>query len=397
MHFRFIAKNVWQYMCKRKLNFILTVVISIVTMYLLEMVLTLAGESYYSIYAVSNTIVNTEYLNINVQMAPAEFKYCSKVEIFDKELQDAFPNRYGKFMFVDTNLQNQDTGMVDSVPVLYIDSSLEDLCTTPIYLEQNTTQGKNDGIKAYAGWSLSGQYPKGTVLKNTNIGSELEVIGILDKGQAWLPALLFHTNKAVVSLDECMVAEMDEGFFRVSPDFYANAFNSFYIKCETEKEAAAAKAKVKEIADRNGILYYMNTVEELISQERNENKELFRSIGNLTIFVVLIAVLAFATANLADVCSRHTEFGIMYINGVSSLDIFLMIWMENLVKFMAAFGISTSLYARELEKTGIYVLTNIVLPILVVALILFSVLLSYLLFCTIKRKNILSLLGGVRL
>lgn len=395
MHIGFIIKNVLDYMYKRKINFILTIIISVVTMYLLAMVLTLAGESYYYIYAVKNTIKNTQYLNINIFMDPSNMDYCANVEAFDKEMKKDFGNQYGKFMFVTTNLQNQVTEFSESSDVLYIDSTLADVCKETIDFENAVKNTQR--IKACVGSSLSEKYPVGTILKNINTGSELEIVGTLKNEQTWIPSLLFHTKDAVVSLDKYIVAEMDDSFFNTSLDFYANAFNSFYIKCESEQECADAKNKVKEIAGQNKILYYANTVDELISQEKDENKALFQSVGNLTIFVVLIAILAFVSANLSDIYSRHNEFGIMYINGVSSLDIYFMIWIENLIKFVSTFGISIYMYKKGLDEVEAYVLVKMIIPLLIISILLFSVILSYILLLTVKRRNVLSLLGGVKL
>lgn len=397
MHIRFILKNVLDYMYRRKLNFVLTMIISVVTMYLLAMVLTLAGESYYYIYAVKNTIRNTEYLNINVLMDSTNMDYCKKVETFDKEMQEAFGNQYGKFMFVTTNLQDDTTGREESVRVLYIDPSLADLCREPVNFGNVISAAERPVVRACVGASLTDKYSAGTILKNVNTGSEIQVAGILEPNHRWLPDLLFHTNEAAVSLDEYIIAEMDTSFFNASTDFYTNTFNSFYIKSESEEESIYVKNKVKEIAGQNGILYYANTVDELIWQEQNENKELFRSVGNLIIFVVLIAVSAFASANFSDIYSRHSEFGIMYINGVSSLDIYFMIWIENLIKIVIAFGISIYVYVRGIDEVGMYVFKTMIMPVLIVAVVLFTIILSYILLLTVRRRNILSLLGGAKL
>ena len=397
MHIRFVLKNVLAYMYRRKLNFVLTMIISVVTIYLLATVLTLAGEAYYHIYAVKNTIRNTEYLNINVLMDSADMDYCKRVETFDKEMQETFQNQYGKFMFVTTNLQNEATGLEESIKVLYIDSSLTDLCN----VSPNFGDGKlaEDGsiVRACVGVSLADKYPVGTILKNMNTGSEIQITGILEQNQTWVPDLLFHTNEAVVSLDEYMIAEMDTSFFDASTDFYANTFNSFYIKSETEEDSRYVKNRVKEIAGQNNILYYANTVNELILQEQSENKKLFHAVGNLTIFVVLIAMLAFVSASFSDIYSRHSEFGIMYINGVSSLDIYFMIWIENLIKFVIAFVILIYVYTRGLDEGGMYVFKTMIMPILITAVMLFSIILSYILLLTIRKRNILFLLGGAKL
>lgn len=393
MHISFILKKVFDYMYRRKLNFCLTVIISLITVYMLAMALTMIANSFYHIFITKKTINDTDFLNINILNNVYDMDYFEAVEMFDKELSDIYGDDYGKFMYMDVKF----TGVDEALNVLYIDKSIMDLCN--LNVNEGTAAANEDEnvINAFVGYNLKDEYPVGTILENIYTGTKLQIVGVLDKNSTWIPDLLFHTLDAVQDLDNKIVSELDYGFIDLEKAFYANTFNSFYIKCDSDKEAETAKLRAKEAADKYGVMIYCNTVDELIESEKEGNKDFLDALGILFIFVLAIAVLAYSTSNIADIYSRQYDFGVMYINGVSSIDIFMMIWLENLIKLIISFGVSAGIYIRGLELAELYVFYHIVIPVLAVILLVFSFVVSALLTLFIKKKDILSLIGGERL
>lgn len=393
MHISFIVKKVFDYIYRRKLNFCLTIIVSLITVYLLAMVLTMIANSNYHILVTKKTINDTDYLNINILNDVTNRDYYESVEAFDKELSDIYGDDYGKFMYMDVTFAELD----EALNILFIDKSIMDLCDLTINDKIDIDYGDETVLDAYVGYNLKDEYPVGTILENYYTGTKIQIVGVLDNNSTWIPDLLFHTSNAVIDLDNRIVSELDYGFMELEKSFYGNTFNSFYIECDSAKSAEAAKLKVKETADKYGIMFYCNTINELMDAEKEENSDFFDALGILFIFVLMIAVLAYSASNIADIYSRQYEFGVMYINGVSFLDIFMMIWTENLVKFMISLGVSIGIYIRKLEQTELYVFYHIVIPGLLFILLVFSLIISVVLALSIRKKDILSLIGGVRL
>ncbi|MDE5777983.1 MAG: hypothetical protein K2I10_05685, partial [Lachnospiraceae bacterium] len=59
--------------------------------------------------------------------------------------------------------------------------------------------------------------------------------------------------------------------------------------------------------------------------------------------------------------------------------------------------LETDVYVRGIDEVGMYVFKTMIMPVLIVAVVLFTIILSYILLLTVRRRNILSLLGGAKL
>ena len=116
-------------------------------------------------------------------------------------------------------------------------------------------------------------------------------------------------------------------------------------------------------------------------------------------FAVLVSVSALFTASLADVFSRRTDIAIMSVNGVSPVDLYMMLLIENIIKFVIAFGIAVSIYSfiNIRSVTDRIVTYRMTFPVMGVCGILCMVIITTIAQSTVKQKKLLSLMGGARL
>lgn len=391
MQILFVINKVVEYIYRRKLNFILTISILGITIYLLASTIQIYCDSAYYIYETKKTISQENAISVKVFWNTMDNEYFELFKEFDEHLREAYGNQYGRFMYFTTSYEN----ISKKIETLYVDESIRDFCELSIV---ESVDIGNDAtiIKGYVGSGIAKQYPIGTILTNTHTGSKIQIVGELAPGAKWITEPILSTQRAVISLDNYIFAQMDTSFFETDIMLYGNVFNSMYIKYSSPADAERIKTEIRDMATDSGIMCYCNTVNELIQKEKEENEDYMNSILNLVFFVIVIAISAYISAGLADIYSRHYELAVMYINNVSSLKIFIIILAENIIKSIIALGGVIFLYGRNLAYDKLYVFETMVVPLLIVFVIVFMLIVSIINFSTINRKKILLLIGGSR-
>lgn len=398
MHISLILHKVVGYIYKRKLNFLLSIIVLTVTLYLLTIVVQMFYNSNYYVFATKQALKKDDIVNIHILMNQQDPEgYCEIVKELDADLAEKYGGQYGKFMYMDSSFEVPD-GREETVQTLYLDASIMDLCDISLVnVSQDKMEMNEDIREGYVGETLKEQFPVGTILTDIHTGNRIEIVAEIKAGTVWLPNLLFRSNDAVVSLDDYIVTEMDQGYFEISSAFYANTVNSVYIKCTSEKEVEQVKQDVQERANEMGVMVYCYTLDDLIGQEKEDNRIFIKKLGFLILFVAIISVIAYLSAGLADIYSRHYEMAVMYMNHVSPIDIFLMLFVENIIKAVISVGISLFLYGRALVGTDLVVFQAFVVPTIIIAVFIFMFFVTILCYKTINRKKLLSMIGGTRL
>jgi hypothetical protein len=285
-----------------------------------------------------------------------------------------------------------DGGNYNTISTLYVDEGANDLCNMEVVykIEPDSTEY----LKAYVGCSAADKYPVGTILENKHTGSRTQIIGILKKNSEWISEPPLVTQDAVISLDDYIVSEMDDKYFELYPMFYGNIFNSMYIKCESDEDAARIKEEVRALADENKIMCYCNSIKSLISKENIENSNYLKSMGYLIGFVVIMAVISCFTSGMADIYSEHYELAVMLINNVAPVNIFIMLLVENLIKGSLAVTLSMTKFGFGLADSDSYVFRTMVCPAVIVMVFTLMLMISLTEYMTVRNKNICTMLGG---
>ncbi len=394
MHIRLIGNKVTEYIIKRKLNFVLTLLILTVSIYMVSFVFTTVCESNYYIYK-TKEMLKGNIININIMMDGLDTDYCKKVSVFANEINELYGDDFGKYMYMETNckLDNIDV----RVPMLYVDATINDLCEEDTIQFNLEFHDNDDYTEAYVGYHLRDTYPVGTILMDNYTRRKVKIVECLPEGAEWVPSLLFHTYEASVVLDDYLITTMDEGYFELNDRFLGNTFNAWFIQYELEEEEHHIKKNIRELAEKYGITCYTYTLEEMIELTKEENEDFLNSLGILLIFTMTIAILAYISAAMADAYSRRRELAIMYINKVSLLDIFGMFLVENTIKFVISIGIASFLFVQGLSDQQAMIYRTMVLPVSAILIMLFLLALSMASCKSINSKKVLSFIGGERI
>ena len=93
MHLGFIFKKAAGNISSRKFNFVLTLVVMLVTLYLIFDVSGMYFKSNYYIYKTEQAFADKEVININVLMDIQDTAYSDHVEDFLKQLEHRYEDR----------------------------------------------------------------------------------------------------------------------------------------------------------------------------------------------------------------------------------------------------------------------------------------------------------------
>jgi ABC-type antimicrobial peptide transport system permease subunit len=386
MHISLITKRVIDNIYNRKMNFIMTILVRIVTLYLLFLVIGLFLKSRYYIFETKKLFEFKDVLNVNIVVDFLDNGYCDAAAGFISDIKEKYIDEYEDFMYM--NVDYSTSGVEVNKDTLFVDGIENNLHN--INFEECIN---GDGfLKGFVSESELENYPLGTVLENEITSSKTKIVGYYSDDAVWPPSLLFHTSDTSVRLDKYIVVEMDEAYFEIDKSIYANMFNSIYVKAnENDKKA------IRDIADKNGIKCYVYTIDDLIQAEKDENSELMKSTGTLVLFVTLVAMLSVFTANMVDTLYRQREIAIMRLNGVTGKDIFMIMFVENALKLAISFGIAVFVYAGNLTGTERALFYNPELPAVIIGSLFFEIVITVMAYSATYRKSILDLMGGERL
>lgn len=378
------------------MNFFLTTLVMITALYMLSMVLQISTNSTYYIYKTKNAFSDNEMINVSIVMTGQEDSiYYENVGRFIEELENTYGSDSGKFMYLPTNYNMQ--GEVRRENTLYIDSDALDLCKLKLTEDESyaSSADKADMLHGYVCKSRFDEYPLGTVLKNENIGNETMIIGYFDVGSEWIPDLLLHSNEATVCLDNYIVSEMNEQYFEANNMFYANISNNIYVKVNGDIDKL--RENIKSISKSCEIDCYVRTIDEIIRKEKYEKRDLLKAIGTMVAFATLVAMIGIFSSFLADVFSWHKEIAIMSVNGVAPTDIFMILFLENLIKALISFNVAAFLYGNNLGKSDKSVYFHMIAPVLLIGMVVFITITSFVAFKTIKQSRLIKIIGGEHL
>lgn len=255
----------------------------------------------------------------------------------------------------------------------------------------------NGYLRCYVCESKKADYPVGTTFKDVHTENQMIVAGYFPAGSTWMPDSLFHSTNAVVTLDDYIVSEMDEGYFQIDNQFYGNIFNSCYIKHVSEEQSEQVLSELKELADTVGVLCYVHTLNQLVETEKEDNKDLINSVGILTLFVILVSLSSVCTACLSDVFSRRSDTAIMSITGVSPTDLYMMLLVENLLKWLIAFCLASAIYLNGQDADGSHVFTTMLLPVCALGGLVCMAAITTISQISMKQKHLLDWIGGSKL
>lgn len=395
----FIIQKILEYVSRRKINFFLTTLITIVTLYIASMVVHMYVKSVYYMVETRSVFSDKDILNVQILMTEQESNdYFDDAENFLKIMETTYGENFGKFMYLNVNYIVE--GETKKLDTLYIDESAFDLCKVKFYKDKTAEELlKSDKslLPGFVSKNNLDKYPVGTILQNSNINTKTVIIGYFEDDSRWASDLLFNSTEATINLNNYIVSAMDNNYFEATSMFYANTFNSIYVKMNDSRDINSYKDEIRKIAQDLQIKCYVYSLDEMINDEKQENGTLMRALGIMVAFAILVALTGVLSSYLADVGSWQKEIAIMYLNGVAPIDIYLIILFENLIKALLGLNIAFYIYGHKLLSDEHRIYWSMVVPILIFSTLICVILFSYIAFKTVRQSKLLSIYGGSKL
>lgn len=397
---RLVWKTVWYDLYARRRNFILVLLVSIIALYLLAEVLFIADQSRHEIYTVKKMMdKKMDYVHFEIIDDMNKDDYMDMVQDFIEALRQRYPDCYGYFLDYDVGFQEyyREDAYGGRQKVVYVSSVLWDLFplkdisgrTIPLD-EQNVQDGL---LHVYVGYGLRDDLPVGTVITDADTGTKMYVDNVLERGSRWMSISLFGGEGADRPLDDCIFSPLDDCMQRDAL-LNVNGWDAQYVICNDESEAQEVMQNIKNLAREYGVMLYCHTICGWIDGEVLQSWEIMRTSGALMIFAVIIVVFAIGAASVADVYSRQYEFGIMYIHGVSPLQIFMSIFLENMIKLLIAGGIAMYFSGSRFSGTQAYVYKTMTIPQLWIFILSIGLIVTLISYSEVRRHSMTDFVGG---
>ncbi len=298
--------------------------------------------------------------------------------------------------FLETNMELLAGTIGEAYPTLInihcIDKELLDTVGLSGLMDEDVT----DTVPVLVGYNFRKIFTVGEVYTDNISKCQYRIAGFLPKGFRLPPEMPLY-SELYIDADDGMAAIYDK---RLDPDHMQtlNARNSMYFISDGSDQV---REQVNLLAEACGLHVKICTIEEMISEYKDENKESIAITFLFTGIAVLAGFIAIVSSSIIRILLNKQEYGILYANGVSFADTFKMIMLDNAVKlltallaaFVAASWYIKSITLTDLEESLRMLYIRVVPEVSVIVLglwVLSTVVPVYIL----SRMHVVDLLGG---
>lgn len=244
-----------------------------------------------------------------------------------------------------------------TVNALSIDSTFFSIFPYSIYMGSGKIKRPNDALITKEFWlhSLNGvPNPIGVTFKNS-VGRKFRIVGVLDTQEtktSWLPDMFLpdeleelwfsNPNYAVVMTPGTDIAKLNEKYNKEQPRDEWSTFQTMHYQ-------------YLPLTD-----YYYTTSHEKSALFQHGNKDYIRVLWIVSFLVGIIGILNFTNIYTVIMSKRAREFGIKKVYGAGRKEIFLQIYIENMLLSGAALFICWLIIeiTRHLFYNEMYIPTN---------------------------------------
>lgn len=204
-----------------------------------------------------------------------------------------------------------------------------------------------DIIPVLAGYDYKYYLKEGEIYTSME-GIRYEICGVLPEGFRFPPTSLLASDFPCEIMDNKLIA-LHDGTVDPMHIYVLNGANSIYCVTDGEKKTVD---QIKELAKQSLINIEIDTIDELILQYQEDNKESLWITALFTGITVLAAFLAMISLSVIQILLKKQEYGILFANGISRGDGVKLIAMENGIRQMIAFVLGTIITAYRIESAA---------------------------------------------
>lgn len=215
------------------------------------------------------------------------------------------------------------------VQAVSMNSEIFDMEKIDLIMGEKTQAKESERYQIFLGYNFR-EVPVGTVFKNDYF--ECEVAGVMDKGTyitvpefiSWNIGGLRMSYK--LYMDNMVLVLMPKG------EQALGVTNAFCVSDGyTYEEAVAA---MEEVGRENGIVIRTGTLRGRMNTVFAENKRIKSRIDIIALIICISVCTICITIQLLNIYMKRNELGIWLANGMSRMEIFEIIWLENFLKII---------------------------------------------------------------
>lgn len=230
------------------------------------------------------------------------------------------------------------------VQLLFVDREM----TSILDIQELANAKCSNKVPLLVGTKYKDYFQMGDIYTDSNTGCQYQICGVIPDGLRLPSNLLFYSPEAYQATDDILLALYEK---QVDPSgiFLSNASNSIYCKTDGNMETVE---EIKKLAQKNFIDVDINTIDELITQYKEKNRDSLQTTALFTGMTVVSAFLAIISSSIIQIILRKQEYGILFANGVSRLESIKLIAMENGVRQGIAFLVATLYVLHRVMEYG---------------------------------------------
>lgn len=274
--------------------------------------------------------------------------------------------------------------------VLFLDDALVDICGLSD-TEKKRISLKED--KEYTdmavGYERQKELPVGTGLYDMFTGRKYRVTQVLKKGSAFLPGSLFSSTEPKLSLDNSLVTLPNDRWMK---DGYSSAYqvyqNNIYYIADEKEECKYLAEQVEKTAKDSGQWVEVKSFPGLVEEYRKIQQSEQVPMLVFVLVLLFLSVMNIFLSTLISLLSQKKELGIMLACGVTKKEIYRILFVENLLRFLTAFCPAYALmcfyHSRGINNNMSVVIR--IMPLLVAILVILLLIVAILPVLFFRKK-----------
>lgn len=236
---------------------------------------------------------------------------------------------------------------VTGIGKLYMSSSITSLCNLKdsdgrtINLE---SQDSNKGIAA-VGVNLADEYPVGSIYYDVDSECEYLISAIISEESSWLADQL--NDETTIVLDDVIVLDLDTFMENGNLYLFMNAVTNMYFVADSD----AVCDEVYKMADEMGLkLNGIHSLKQIFKINAADAMYYANEVYLMPAILFVASLVAIWISIMMTMIVNKQDIGIMLSNGMTRLNIVMMIICENIIKCIFAFLLSAIYWKIQYNK-----------------------------------------------
>ncbi len=251
------------------------------------------------------------------------------------------------------------------------------------YFNKDTYIDANGNLPVYVGHAYKDAIPLGTVIDIQQDCNGI-VVGYISEGQKWIVPE-DPTGKSIIedlSMDYLLLILREDHTMLYTSGMDVN---TIYYQCDKENKAEVEKA-IYEYAKEKDMFISIESITDNINDGLETNNLTNDNLRNSSVILIIMAAITISSSAIISCLNKRYEYGVMYAIGIKKREIIASLIIENafilFLSFIMAYAIRMIQINRkyvtgiEMYDKSLLLAHNIYVPILLILLCIIMVIVT---------------------